>query len=322
MFLNIVYKKSLFGYFLIVFAGLLFTSCSKKDSPSPNEGETSKFSHSIYFEWADKGVLKIDLKSGKKSTVLPHNVRRHRWDISNDKKLILQVTDAPTSVSHFYDANVYTVTKSDGGENVAKFIDYHYEGLAGEAYLSPDKKKIAVASTNKVGITIFNLKGDVIGQIPVDERSEIAWMPDGTLIFTLKNGIVRTNKDFTDLSIVKEFQFNNWGNIAVSPDGKKIALFGGNHIWMMNSDGSNLKQVTESSSVEKHPVFSPDGKYLLIGTDYHQTGPFGYIWYIAIIPADGKTYNVDKEGDKQVLFIQDPDNKDKGQPASGKMLWK
>src|SRR5699024_6441604 len=145
---------------------------------------------------------------GTKSTVLLQNSSLNSWDISRDQKLILEVSDAPTTVQHYYNADVYTVSGLDNNKNKAKFIDYHYSGIAGKAYLSPDQKKIAVAPANHVGIIIFNLKGEIIGQIPVKERSDIAWMPDGSLLFTLKDGIIRTNKDFTSLSIVKEFDFN------------------------------------------------------------------------------------------------------------------
>lgn len=322
---RLIFRKRKVLWGLIIISGLLLFSCSKDDSSplDPGGGNGNGVSGTIYFQWADEGVLKIDSKTGKKSTVLPDNDERHDWDISQDGKLVLQITDAPTSVNDYYNANVYTLTKLKTGKNTAQFIDYHYEGFVSHAYLSPDQTKIAVASTYDTGnITIFDLEGNVLVQIPVNEESEIAWMPDGTLIFKLQNAIIRTNTDFTDLSIVKQFQFNEWGNIAVSPDGSKIALYGGKHIWVMNSDGSNLKQVTTGGSVERHPVFSPNGKYLLIGTDYHQVGPFGHMWYLAIVPADGQTYNVDEGADDHVIFIKDPDDPDDGQPADDHMVWR
>src|SRR5699024_7915825 len=101
---------------------------------------------------------------------------------------------------------------------------------------------------------------------------------------------------------------------------QKIAFNGGNHIWMMNSDGSHLSQVTASSSVEKKSTFSPTGDYLLIGRDWHKTGPFGALWYLAIIPADGQKYNVDKGVDDRVIVLED-DHK-KGQAASKLMVWR
>lgn len=56
-----------------------------------------------------------------------------------------------------------------------------------------------------------------------------------------------------------------------------MAFAANNHIWMMNADGSHLVQVTTSDKVEAIPEFSPDGKWLVLGSDYRATGSFGHI---------------------------------------------
>jgi Tol biopolymer transport system component len=62
---------------------------------------------------------------------------------------------------------------------------------------------------------------------------------------------------------------------------------------MMDIDGNNFVQVTESNDREVLPEFSPDGNYLLVGTDYTKTSSLSAIWRLKIIPADGNKYNVD-----------------------------
>src|SRR5688572_21984075 len=58
---------------------------------------------------------------------------------------------------------------------------------------------------------------------------------------------------------------------AWSPDGKSIAFQsnrdGPYHIYVMNSDGSNLRQLTSGSDHDdRHPNWSPDGKTIAVDT--------------------------------------------------------
>ncbi len=70
-----------------------------------------------------------------------------------------------------------------------------------------------------------------------------------------------------------------------SPDGKTIAFIsdrkGGDNIWTMNADGTDLKQVSkEKHHIVHNPYWSPDGNYIL-GKQGHMTGrsiAAGSIW--------------------------------------------
>jgi len=58
---------------------------------------------------------------------------------------------------------------------------------------------------------------------------------------------------------------------AWSPDGKSIAFQsnrdGPYHIYVMNSDGSNLRQITSGNdNDDRHPNWSPDGKTIAVDT--------------------------------------------------------
>src|SRR5215204_3886429 len=67
-------------------------------------------------------------------------------------------------------------------------------------------------------------------------------------------------------------RFRNVGDPQISPDGNWVAYVVGttdakedksnSHIWMVNIDGSNDRQITFSNESENSPRFSPDGKYL------------------------------------------------------------
>src|SRR6185369_8542431 len=66
--------------------------------------------------------------------------------------------------------------------------------------------------------------------------------------------------------------FRNVGDPQISPDGHWVAYVVGatdakedksnSHIWMVNIDGSNDRQITFSQESESSPRWSPDGKYI------------------------------------------------------------
>lgn len=308
-----------------IWMAFIISSCGKKDTVTPGQGGSGYgITGNIMFDWATEGILKIDLKTGKGSTVLPSNTSRYGWDVSRDGKKMLQSMEDPDDL----DANLYTYVNISTGTVIAQFEYYPTNGDLTNGFISADETMVAIEPTFDDGIVIVNLKGKVLFNLTgfaghdFDNNTEIAWMPDNTLLFTLGNSIYRTNMDYTKATLVKALDFQSWGDITVSPDGGKIALDGGNHIWMMNSDGSNLAQVTESDDIEKTSVFSPDGKHLMIGLNWHETGPFGSMWYLAIIPADGQKYNVNEGVDKRVISIKDSQSSHGGQACDGYMFWR
>ncbi|MDX2141607.1 MAG: TIR domain-containing protein [Chloroflexota bacterium] len=69
------------------------------------------------------------------------------------------------------------------------------------------------------------------------------------------------------------------GNSSWSPDGSQIAYgstcSGNGEIWLMNGDGTNQRQLTNSNSWEDQPSWSPDGQRLVYTRD-------GDIWVLNI----------------------------------------
>ena len=184
---------------------------------------------------------------------------------------------------------------------------------------------IGVGPTYDDGVVILSLQGNILHSFNSFNgkklNSTLVWMPDNTILFTTSDGLFRTNQAFTQASLIRQFTFANWGDIAASPDGKKIALAGGNHIWMMNADGSSLVQVTTSDEVEAYPVFSPDSKYLLVGTNYRESLAASWLWNLSIIPADGNQYNVNPGADKNVIPVI-PKGQTATQAGDGSMFWR
>jgi hypothetical protein len=315
-------KKHLYWMALV----LIFSACSKSNSaddnePAPRTGYTQLGSGMIYYAWATEGILKVDLKTGVKGQFLKGNTSRNGWDVSRDNTLLLEAADR----SGDYDAETYTITNIKDGTIVSQFRKASGYSNHTTPTFSYDKKLILVPPTYDDGIMLLDLQGNILFHFVNYNgkklEGRVIWMPDNTFMFRQDNNLYRTNKEFTQATLVKTLNFADWGHFNVSPDGSKIALKNGNHLWMMNADGSNLTQITESNDSEMWPVFSPDSKYLLIGYDDTYTGPFGRYWHMAIIPADFGKYNVDKRADKRVIpFIAKGETR--AEAADGTMLWR
>jgi hypothetical protein len=68
---------------------------------------------------------------------------------------------------------------------------------------------------------------------------------------------------------------------VVSPDGGKIAFSLNENTWLMNVDGTGLKQMNLSDRDYYPGDFSPDGKFLLL-----QSGDSAYETWV--VPLDGE----------------------------------
>src|SRR5690349_7627303 len=109
-------KKHLYWMALVLIVSV--SACSKNTGDeddagtTPGTGGTQQLgSGMIYFGWATECILKADLKTGVKGTLLQDNTRRNSWDISRDHTWLLEVTDAPRN----YDNELYTITNLKDG---------------------------------------------------------------------------------------------------------------------------------------------------------------------------------------------------------------
>ncbi|GAB3665454.1 hypothetical protein GCM10027594_33010 [Hymenobacter agri] len=75
---------------------------------------------------------------------------------------------------------------------------------------------------------------------------------------------------------------------SASPDGSRIAFVQNNHLWLVNPDGSGLRQLTNASNSQEGPAtWSPDGKY--VATWCYKTFEITYYSAIAVVPTTGTT---------------------------------
>ena len=159
---------------------------------------------------------------------------------------------------------------------------------------SPDGKWIAYYSQLKGGIWIMPAGGGVPRQL-VDFGSRPAWSHDGTRIAFQSDGL----SDISNISAITPTSsiwvtsasggdlhqithpgnpIGGHGSPAWSVDGKRIAFVTSDTVsavvWSISPEGNQLTQLTKSSQNFWDPVYTPDGKNLLIAS--------GGIWRIAL----------------------------------------
>lgn len=320
--------------FILISICYFFIGCSKDE----NKGDDSRLEGiypkemkgTIYYDWATEGILKIRLPDGSGGSFIPDNSKLNNFDISRDGRRKLTVVNASTLGK--YDIR-FTISDINTGSVQEDFI-YNGPGLSAycKGYLSPDNSLILVTSNEKEdGITVLNRNGDFVARIVdingerIDFNVSALWLPGNHFLMTHGDYIIRVEPPYSSGTLIKEMNYEDWGELAVNQEGTQLALRIANHIYTMDIDGSNLKQVTNSNFTESEPVFSPDGKYLLVGSYYRYSGEgFGRLWQLSIIPNDGKQYttNPDAEGNSQGVSPVIWKGKDKIEAASGQMLWR
>ncbi len=103
-------------------------------------------------------------------------------------------------------------------------------------------------------------------------RGRVTWTPDGKIVYCSRSGvgwdIWMANADGTE---PRQLTFNSGNNDypAISPDGRYVVFHSdrtsADHLWRMNSDGSNQVQLTNGYA-ERNATISPDGRWVYYNT--------------------------------------------------------
>jgi len=140
---------------------------------------------------------------------------------------------------------------------------------------SPDGSKIIYAVwTDEKKYSIYIMNKDGSGKTPVmdtlvNER-EADWSADGheVIFVSDKDGNDEIYKINLDTQVIDRLTFTPYAEAFPhwSPDGNNISFASSNdggpmHIFVMDSNGKNLRQVTNShvNDVDAHPIWCPDG---------------------------------------------------------------
>lgn len=195
----------------------------------------------IQTEWMPDGKSLIFLARQKPKT--PFQI----WEVQYPSGVGRQIT---------FDTNDYRyVSVAPDGSFLLTAPQKTFFNLWVVSLLNPkEAKQLTFSSENKYG------------------NSGIVWTKDGkNLVYTLAEDGLSTNIWKIDIETLKQTQLTfdtdklNWFP-KVKPDGNSV-IFSSNrkdgwHIWQINLDGSNLRQITDGVG-ENHPNISSDGKWLV-----------------------------------------------------------
>lgn len=141
-----------------------------------------------------------------------------------------------------------------------------------------------------------------------------AWMPDNRLALIKDEALYITDSSLSvGAAPVKTFAGGQPSNLAVSPDGTRIALklYDGSgssvsdyHIWVINSDGSGAHQISNSALGESSPGWSPDSSKvaLIKGISSEATCP--ELW---VVPADASMATLQSDSPAPAQAIRQVD---------------
>ncbi len=97
-----------------------------------------------------------------------------------------------------------------------------------------------------------------------------AWVPGHMAIYYTSYKLGVPNIFYQNLSNGQRHNFSHYPGLntsaAVSPDGRRVAMIlsksGSPDLYVVDADGSNLKQLTQTPEDESSPCWSPDGRWI------------------------------------------------------------
>ena len=170
----------------------------------------------------------------------------------------------------------YTITSNQLRMTAHKIADVIYQKLTGESGIFASR----IAYINKSKGRYVLQVADADGENPLTMVSSNeplispTWSPDGSKIayvsFERKKPIIFVQTLTGQRSVLASFKGNNSAP-AWAPDGSKLAIvltYGANsQLYTIYADGSGLKQITKSSSIDTEPTWSIDGKWIYFTSD-------------------------------------------------------
>jgi hypothetical protein len=138
---------------------------------------------------------------------------------------------------------------------------------------SPSGDKIAFQSdaTGTYQIYIMEANGSNCAQLTVYGGCNPSWSPDGSKIAFEANDEIYTMDSINGGNLQRLTNNTCWDNYPVwSPDGQKILFTsfqdGNTEIYVMNADGSQQINLSQSQDTDNHPSWSPDGAKIVFET--------------------------------------------------------
>src|SRR5688500_1778258 len=171
----------------------------------------------------------------------------------------------------------FTLSRDQLRATAHRIADFVYEKLIGERGVFSTRIAYVVKRGNRYELQIADADGagEETALASFEPIISPVWSPDGKRLayvsFEAKRPVVYVHSLLDGKrTVAANFRGSNSAP-AWSPDGTRLAVClsrdGGSQIFLVNPDGSNLRRLTSSSSIDTEPRFSPDGKWLYFTSD-------------------------------------------------------
>ena len=264
--------------------------------------------HLLYLNRGTLFAVPFDLNSLEVRGAPASLLNQVAYDISGGARF--EVSQTGTLVYETGGAQGRSVTvhwlESDGTTRalISKPGDY------GRPSCSPDGQRLAmdIADGSRRDIWIYDLRRDAMTRLTWNEAVNQLpiWSPDGRyIVFQDQDGLSWTRADGAGkpqpLLRTKSTTVQPW---SFAPDGKRLAYFEldpatASHLWTvpLTSDGGRLlagqpEAFLQTSADERHPAFSPDGRWLA----YSSTESGGFQVYVRAYPDRGGKWQISTNG--------------------------
>jgi Tol biopolymer transport system component len=159
-----------------------------------------------------------------------------------------------------YRANIHTPTEWQVVLELPEFFTSNMK-------LSPDGQRMLIAGgRDNIALYLIEMDNPQL-RVLTDYSTDFSWSPDGTRIAFSRNDETTRNGDLFTVNLQHHIQRRLTDNISRefqptwSPDGSRIAFVsdrdGDTEIYVMNADGTNVRQVTFNNVNDSHPAWIP-----------------------------------------------------------------
>ncbi|MDO5105592.1 hypothetical protein [Capnocytophaga sp.] len=340
----------------LLLVSVLFVSCMGCSKSDGSEGgNLHGLSGTLFIEFAgDVSVYNLSAnKFTENVTQVSSSALLETYDVSWDASKVLFTLDVSgfnhkRIVYRDIKASVAPLDVKNDGNNIYDF-EYEWGDVRSlRAFISPNEKYIALQGQGYSDMPLIIIESNKDKEIARCEPNNVRYHDWGKPFWTLDNVLYVQIADVmyrmaptNNYQPEAIFKTGDAGVFRINPQGTKFVFRKDKHLWLCNVDGSNPVQITTSKTYdwadwdgEGLPVFSPDGKYIA----FTARGSRGMAWsdhdypdgswvgavggkfgYLAVIPADGKLYNLD---DKNSDVISLTKNGSRGIPCNGHLVWR
>ena len=231
-------------------------------------------------------IVEIDVASGQERLLVKpnwFNAREFQW-LPDGRSLLMCVKEKLSSRDQIWQMSYPGAEVSKVTDDMNNYLLY---SLTADA-----SKMIGVQAELSSNIWVSPNTDGSDAKTLAAARGRVTWTPDGKIVYVSRSGvgwdIWLANADGTE---PRQLTFNSGINDypVVSPDGRYVVFHsdrtGADHLWRMNSDGSNQVQLTNGYA-ERNAAISSDGRWV-----YYNT------------PTDLKLWKVATEGGEPVKLI-------------------